>query len=57
MTRKQTILAMEAAGAADDRQAFTRLYVENRISLAVANEAWRKGARFAEFIRKRDAVA
>lgn len=46
-----------AAGAADDRQAFTRLYVANRISLAAANEAWRKGVRFAEFIRKREGGA
>ena len=57
MTRKEAISAMEAAGAADDRQAFTRLYVENKISLAVANEAWRRGARLAEFVRKRDAAA
>ena len=57
MTRKQALAAMESAGAADDRQAFTRLYVENRISLAVANEAWRRGARFAAFVRVRGATA
>ena len=56
MTRKQALEAIQAAGAQGDKQAFARLYVENRISYAAANGAWRKGARFAEFVQQRDAV-
>ena len=55
MTRKQAIDAIKAAGARGDQQAFLRLYVENRISRAVADAAYREGKRFGEFVRSRDA--
>jgi hypothetical protein len=54
VTRKAAIEAIKAAGARNDRKAFLRLYVENRISLAAANAAWREGERFGEYIRQRD---
>lgn len=57
MTRKQAIACIRAAGAEGDRKAFMRLYVENRISLQVANEAWQEGQRFGAFVRDRDAKA
>ena len=57
MKRADAIKAIEAAGSAGDRQTFMRLYVENRISLPVANEAWRRGQRLAQFVRNRDALA
>ncbi len=34
---------MRVAGCEDDRKAWMRLYAENKISLAVAEEAWRTG--------------
>jgi hypothetical protein len=55
MTRKQAIDALKAAGASDDRKTWTRVYVENRVSLTVANQAWRDGQNFARFISQRDA--
>jgi len=57
MKRAQAIKAIEAAGSLGDRQAFMRLYVENRISLPVANDAWRRGQRLAQFVQQRDALA
>jgi hypothetical protein len=54
VTRKQVLAALKAAGASNDRQTWTRLYVENRVSLAVANQQWREGKAWAEFIRYRD---
>ena len=54
--RERVLRAMKAAGAGNDKQTFTRLYVGNRISLAAANEAWRAGVAFARFIAARDAA-
>ncbi|HEV2155428.1 hypothetical protein [Bradyrhizobium sp.] len=54
MTRKQILAALKAAGAANDRQAWTRLYVENRVSLVAANQQWREGQAWAEFIKYRN---
>jgi hypothetical protein len=56
MTARESILrAMRAAGAENDKQRFTRLYVENRISLTAANAEWQAGRKFAAFIAARDA--
>ena len=55
-TRQKIMRAMKAAGASNDKQAFTRLYIENRISLQAANEAWREGRKLAAFVEKRDAT-
>lgn len=55
MTRKQALQCIRGAGATNDKQAFTRLYVENRISLAAAQQAFREGARLAAFVAQRDA--
>lgn len=54
MTRKQILACLKAAGATNDRQAWTRIYVENRVSFTVATQQWRDGQRFAEFVRYRD---
>jgi hypothetical protein len=43
MTRIQATTYLRIAGYHDDRAAFTRLYVENRISLPAAKEAYRSG--------------
>jgi hypothetical protein len=56
MTRKQALACLKAAGAENDRQMWLRVYVENRISLQVANQMWRDGAAFARFIAERDAA-
>ena len=56
MTRKQTLAAMKAAGAANDKATFTRLFIENRISRAVADQAWRDGAALRRFCDARDAA-
>ena len=55
MTRNQVLTAIRSAGATNDKQAFMRLYCENRISLAVAQQAFREGARLADFVASRDA--
>lgn len=34
---------MRVAGCENDRKAWTRLYAENKISIAMAEEAWREG--------------
>lgn len=56
LTRAKALQAMTAAGARGDKAAFTRLVVENRVSLQKANEAWRKGVGFARFVTERDAA-
>ena len=45
MTRKQAIALLRVAGYHDDRRAFTRLYVEHRISFTAAQDAFKAGAR------------
>lgn len=52
--RELALRTLRAAGAQGDRQLWTRVYVENRISLPVAQAAWREGVRFAESIAARD---
>ncbi|VUZ24121.1 Uncharacterised protein [uncultured Comamonas sp.] len=41
--REDTLAAMRIAGYHNDKAAFTRLLVENRIRLTVADEAWLTG--------------
>lgn len=48
MKRKHLITALRVAGCHQDRQTWMRVYVENRISLQVANEAWRSGVKAKE---------
>lgn len=48
MTRAQALVRIRAAGAEGDRRAFVRLYVENRVSIAAATEAWNEGVRLAQ---------
>jgi hypothetical protein len=43
MTRAQAITYLRIAGQDNDRKAWTRLYAENKIGLAVAEKAWREG--------------
>ena len=46
MTRKQLILAhMRHCGYQGDRERFTRLFIENRITRADADAAYRSGVR------------
>ena len=54
MTRKQALDAMRGAGATNNKQAFARLYVENRISLVAANRAWADGQNLMRFVTRRD---
>ena len=44
MKHKDALAWIRIAGFHDDKRAFTRLYVENRISFAVAQERFRAGA-------------
>ena len=57
MTRKRALECITAAAAAGEDQTALRLYVENRISFAAYQEAYRKGKKFAEFVRKREEAA
>ena len=46
MTRREYILArMRAAGYHADTRTFTRLYIENRVRLPIAQAAFREGER------------
>lgn len=56
MTRQQYLDNMKAAGARGDKATFTRLYIESRVSLQAANQAWRDGLSFGRFIAQRDAA-
>jgi hypothetical protein len=56
MTRKQALAAIKGAGASNDQQTMLRLYVENRISYAVAMAAFRDGQRFGAWVAERDAA-
>jgi len=55
MTRKELIICLKACGAQNDKTRFTRLYIENRISLSIANQAWRDGLALRRFVENRDA--
>ena len=52
LSRKAALAAIKAAGATNDQQTFTRIYVENRISYEVAIAAFREGKSFAKFSDK-----
>lgn len=43
MTRKQALASCKYAGYHNDSGAFTRIFIENRISRDKALEAWRQG--------------
>lgn len=43
MTRALAMAHLRIAGYHDDRAAWTRLYVENRVSYAAAKRAWAAG--------------
>lgn len=45
MKRKDALTALRTAGYHDDRRTWTHLYVENRISFHVAENAWNDGRR------------
>lgn len=55
LKRPEVLQAMKAAGAQGDQTTFYRLFVEYRISYAVAHEAYKEGQRFKRFIERRDA--
>ena len=57
MKRTDLIRALKGCGAENDRAKFTRLYIENRISRGVADQAWRDGAALRHFVEKRDITA
>ena len=46
--RELTLAHLRIAGYDNDAAAWTRLYIEHRISHAVAKEAWRQGVRMRE---------
>jgi hypothetical protein len=49
MTKRETALSpMRAAGYENDRHAWTRLYVENRVGFDSATRAWLEGRRRAK---------
>jgi hypothetical protein len=45
MNRATRLELMKVAGYHDDRAGFTRLFVEGRVSMMVANERFRTGAK------------
>ncbi len=53
MNRAQVLKAIQAAGIANDQQAFLRLYTENRVALAIAREAFDTGRRMAKSFASR----
>lgn len=59
LTRKRALIALHEAGTQNDRAKLTRLIVEaaGRVSYATAIAEFRKGIKWAEFIRARDAAA
>ena len=48
MTRRQAINHLRVAGYHRDMRAFTRLYVENRVSIQAAREAYAEGERMRD---------
>jgi hypothetical protein len=54
--RADALRAIEHAGATDDKPTATRLFIENRISRAAFDEAWRRGKALAAFVAARDAA-
>ena len=56
MSRTQAIALIKANAAKGDIKACTRLFVENRISRAVYDQAVADGRAFGDFVAKRDAA-
>ena len=54
MSRTQAIALIKANAAKGDIKACTRLFVENRISRAVYDQAVADGRSLGEFVAKRD---
>lgn len=48
MSRQQAITNLRVAGFHNDKGQFVRLYVENRVSIHVANAAFREGRQMRE---------
>lgn len=48
MTRQQAINHLRVAGYHADMRSFTRLYVENRVSIKAAREAYAEGERMRD---------
>jgi ketopantoate hydroxymethyltransferase len=48
MTRKQRLVAMRVAGYHGDTRTFTRLYIEGRVSMPAAQEAYAQGVKAKE---------
>lgn len=48
MTRRQAINHLRIAGYHHDMRSFTRLYVENRVSIKTAREAFAEGERMRD---------
>lgn len=44
MKRAHALTALRAAGYHGDNARWTRVYIENRVSIPVANRMWREGA-------------
>ena len=56
MYRSQAIAMIKANAAKGDIKACTRLFVENRISRAMYDQAVADGRSLGEFVAKRDAA-
>lgn len=56
MKRADAIRLIESYAAQGDDKAALRIYIENRISRKVFDEAIAKGRRFGNFVRARDAA-
>lgn len=54
MKRADLIRTLKGCGATGDKATFTRLYIENRISRVVADQAWRDGVALKRYIERRD---
>lgn len=57
MNRKDLLICLKDCGAQNDKSRFTRLYIENRISLSIANKFWRDGVALRKFVENRDAIS
>lgn len=56
MTRTQAIANIKAYAAKGNMKACTRIYIENRISRAVYDQAVEDGRKFGAFVAARDAA-
>lgn len=56
MKRADAIRLIESHAAQGDDRAALRIYVENRVRFQAFNEAMKRGRRFGEFVRARDAA-